>query len=65
MIWGIFVLLTLLAISFVLYPLLLSRSSILTRRDAVPAILADQMQEIERDMERGLISEHEGQAAKR
>ena len=64
MIWGIFVLLTLLAISFVLYPLLLSRSSILTRRDAVPAILADQMQEIERDMERGLISEHEGQAAK-
>lgn len=64
MIWGIFVLLTLLAISFVLYPLLLSRSSILTRRDAVPAILADQVQEIERDMERGLISEHEGQAAK-
>ena len=64
MIWGIFGLLTLVAIGIVLYPLLLSKSNTLTRGDAVPAILADQMQEIERDMDRGLISEQEAQAAR-
>ncbi len=64
MIWGIFGLLTLLAVGIVLYPLLLSKSNTLTRGDAVPAILADQMQEIERDMDRGLISEQEAQAAR-
>lgn len=64
MIWGIFVLLTLVAIGTVLYPLLLSKSNVLTRGNAVPAILADQMQEIERDMERDLISEQEAQAAR-
>ena len=64
MIWGIFVLLTLVAIGIVLYPLLLSKSNTLTRGDAVPAILADQMREIQRDMDRGLISEQEAQAAR-
>ncbi|WP_289040831.1 c-type cytochrome biogenesis protein CcmI [uncultured Aliiroseovarius sp.] len=64
MIWGFFVLLTLVAVGILLYPLLSSRSKTLTRGDAVPAILADQMQEIERDMDRGLISEQEAQAAR-
>ncbi|MBW4985245.1 c-type cytochrome biogenesis protein CcmI [Mameliella sp. CS4] len=64
MIWGVFVLLTLVAIGIVLYPLLWSRSNTHSRGDAVPAILADQMQEIERDMDRSLISEQEAQAAR-
>jgi cytochrome c-type biogenesis protein CcmH len=63
MIWATFAILSLVAFAIVLYPVRMAGSGMLTRSDTVPKILADQMQEVQRDLDRGLISEAEAQAA--
>ncbi|WP_238367860.1 c-type cytochrome biogenesis protein CcmI [Mesobacterium pallidum] len=63
MIWATFAILALVAFAIVLHPLRMAGAGILTRNDTVPKILADQMQEVQRDLDRGLISEAEAQAA--
>ncbi len=63
MIWAFFTLLSLLALSMMALPL---RARTLVRdetEDATPAVLLDQLDEVQRDLDRGIISAAEAKAA--
>ena len=59
MIWAFFILLGLAAVILMSMPLLRYKGSMVTSSQATPAILLDQLGEIARDLERGIISEAE------
>lgn len=63
MIWAIFVAFSIAAVGLVLFPLKTSKNSA-DRRDLAHAIFVDQLQEIERDERRELISAEDAQAAR-
>lgn len=63
MIWVAFVLMAAVAASFALFPLFRSETAAVLRSDAVPAVLADQLEEVKRDLDRGLISAVEAKSA--
>ncbi|MCO4824474.1 MAG: c-type cytochrome biogenesis protein CcmI [Pacificibacter sp.] len=65
MIWAFFILLGLAAVILMSMPLLRYKGSMVTSSQATPAILLDQLGEIARDLERGIISEAEAKAAER
>ena len=56
--------LSLLAVLFVLAPLLWKKRTEVTDEQVTPSILVDQLDELERDSESGLISESEADAAR-
>ena len=64
MIWVVFALLSLAGLAIALYPLRRAQSVPLQRFEAVPAVLVDQIEEIDRDLERGLISGEEAEGAR-
>jgi len=63
MIWIGFGALALLAAGLVLLPLAMRNSPVLTDDDSVPLILVDQLDEVQRDLDRGLIASEEASAA--
>lgn len=63
MIWAIFALLALVATGIALIPVLSGRLGAARRSDIMPAVFEDQLREIARDRDRGLISPAEAQAA--
>ncbi len=64
MIWLTIAALSLLAVLFVLAPLLWKKRTEVTDEQVTPSILVDQLDELERDSESGLISESEADAAR-
>jgi cytochrome c-type biogenesis protein CcmH len=64
MLWVFFAVLSVSAVSMLLYPLLRSDAVRTDRQAGAVAVLADQLQEVDRDAERGLISNDEAEAAK-
>ena len=65
MIWAFFILLGFAAVILMSMPLLRYKGMVVTSSQATPAILLDQLGEIARDLERGIISEAEAKAAER
>lgn len=63
MIWIVFLVMALAATAFALFPIFRPDTAAVVRSDAVPAVLADQMEEVRRDLDRGLISAAEAKAA--
>ncbi len=63
MIWVVFLVMALVATAFALFPIFRPDTSTVVRSDAVPAVLADQLEEVRRDLDRGLISAAEAKAA--
>ena len=64
MFWGTLVLLSVSAVAMLLLPMLRSDTAGTDRRAGAVAVLADQLHEVERDAERGLISNNEAEAAR-
>jgi cytochrome c-type biogenesis protein CcmH len=64
MIWLTIAALSLIAVLFVLAPLLWNKRTEVTDEQVTPSILVDQLDELERDSESGLIAESEANAAK-
>ena len=64
MFWGILVLLSVSAVAMLLLPMLRSDTAGTDRRAGAVAVLADQLHEVEKDAERGLISSDEAEAAR-
>ena len=64
LLWSILVLITALAIAFLLWPLLARRGPAASRTAYDMAVYRDQLAEVERDHERGLLSVDEFQAAR-
>ncbi len=64
MFWGILALLSVSAVAMLILPMLRSDTAGTDRRAGAVAVLADQLHEVERDAERGLISSDEAEAAK-
>lgn len=64
MFWGILVLLSVSAVAMLLLPMLRPDTAGTDRRAGAVAVLADQLHEVERDAERGLISSDEAEAAR-
>jgi cytochrome c-type biogenesis protein CcmH len=64
MIWASFLSFSVLAAVIVLFPLAFRRSVGVSTEEVVPAVLLDQLNEIERDLDRGLISPAEASGAK-
>lgn len=64
MFWGILVLLSVSAVAMLLLPMLRSDTAGTDRRAGAVAVLADQLHEVERDADRGLISSDEAEAAR-
>ncbi len=64
LLWTVFVVLTLVAVIAVLWPLLQRSRVALSRQDFDLAIYKDQLREVERDLERGVIGESEAKAAR-
>ena len=64
MLWFLFAGLAVLAVGMILIPLRNARALGTNRKDGASAVLADQMREVDRDAERGLISNDEAEAAK-
>jgi cytochrome c-type biogenesis protein CcmH len=64
MFWGILALLSVSAVAMLILPMLRSDTAGTDRRAGAVAVLADQLHEVERDAERGLISSDEAKAAK-
>ena len=65
MIWGIFAAMALGELTIALLPIRRAGASLIQRADAVPAVLVDQLEEVDRDMARGLVSAPEADAARR
>ena len=63
MIWVAFLVMALVASAFALLPIFRPDTAAVIRSDAVPAVLADQLEEVRRDLDRGLISAAEAKAA--
>jgi len=63
MIWIIFAILSVLAVIFLLLPLVTRTPVQLLSQEVVPAVLVDQLDEVQRDLDRGLISPSEAAAA--
>jgi len=61
--WMIFAALTIAALIWVMHPVLLRRKTVVAEHEFESAVYRDQLQELERDAERGLISEKEKQSA--
>lgn len=61
--WVPFIFFALVAAILMAMPMLRQKRSVVTSSDATPAVLLDQLDEVGRDMERGLISAEEAQAA--
>ncbi|WP_370271543.1 c-type cytochrome biogenesis protein CcmI [Pseudooceanicola nitratireducens] len=64
MIWLIFTVLVLGAMGIALAPLRQREKALVLRGETVPAILVDQLEEVDRDLDRGIISEVEAKAAR-
>lgn len=64
MFWGILALLSVSAVVMLLLPMLRSVAAGTDRQSGAVAVLADQLHEIDRDAERGLISNDEAEAAR-
>ncbi|SEI41555.1 cytochrome c-type biogenesis protein CcmH [Cribrihabitans marinus] len=64
MLWVFFAVLAMSAVAMLLYPLLRSGAVETDRQAGAVAVLADQLHEVDRDAERGLISSDEAEAAK-
>ena len=64
LLWTVFVVLTLLAVAVVSWPLWRRPQASPARQDFDLAIFKDQLREIDRDLERGVIGEQEAQAAR-
>ncbi|AML53393.1 c-type cytochrome biogenesis protein CcmI [Falsihalocynthiibacter arcticus] len=64
MIWTLMILLSFLSIGMVLTPLFFGRKSPISEAQATPAVLVDQLEEVDRDSARGLISDVEAQGAR-
>ncbi|TDT72694.1 cytochrome c-type biogenesis protein CcmH [Litoreibacter halocynthiae] len=63
MIWSLFAVLSLVATILMGMPLLRRRQEVLASSNATPAVLLDQLDELNRDLDRGVISAAEAQAA--
>ena len=63
MIWSLFAVLSLVAAILMGMPLLRRRQEVLASSNATPAVLLDQLDELNRDLDRGVISAAEAQAA--
>ena len=64
MIWGIFSAMALGGLTIALLPIRRAGASLIQRADAVPAVLVDQLEEVDRDMARGLVSAPEADSAR-
>ncbi|CUH81906.1 MULTISPECIES: c-type cytochrome biogenesis protein CcmI [Tropicibacter] len=64
MIWGIFAIMAIAGLTIALFPMRRAGMAPVLRADAVPAVLVDQLEEIDRDMARGLVSAPEAEAAR-
>ena len=64
MIWAGFGFMTLIAVLFAAWPLFARGNSVVATEDGTSAVLVDQLDEVQRDMERGVISEGEAGAAR-
>lgn len=64
MIWAGFGFMTLIAVLFAAWPLLAKGKGVVATEDGTSAVLVDQLDEVQRDHERGVISEGEADAAR-
>ncbi len=64
MIWAGFGLMTLTAVVFAAWPLFAKGKSVVATEDGTSAVLVDQLDEVQRDLERRVISEEEANAAR-
>ncbi len=64
MIWAIFAAMTALAMAFVLVPLLRGRAKVAARADYDLAVYKDQLAELDRDLERGVLTADQAGAAR-
>lgn len=63
MTWAPFAVLALIASIIMAMPMLRQKRSVVASSEAIPAVLLDQLDEVGRDIERGVISKEEGQGA--
>ena len=63
MIWLLFLFMSIVAVAFMAGPLLLRKRAVVASLDATPAVLLDQLAEVQSDQKRGLISQSEAMAA--
>ncbi|MSU91163.1 c-type cytochrome biogenesis protein CcmI [Rhodobacteraceae bacterium 2CG4] len=64
MLWVLFAVLAVSAVAILLHPLLKADAASTDRQEGAVAVLADQLQEVDRDAERGLLSNDEAEAAR-
>ena len=63
MMWTIILILAIVAVLVVLLPLVMRKKSAVLARDVIPAVLVDQLDEVKRDLDRGVISPAEASGA--